>query len=112
MPARPRRRTHHCVYIVELSKEVLSEPRFRKANATYRLGFPCVYVGMTGLSPDVRFDKHKAGIQSNKFVRLYGLHLLPQLYEVYNPMPYDGARDMEVELAIALRAKGYGVWQG
>ena len=63
---------------------------------------------MTGLSPDVRFDKHKAGIQSNKFVRLYGLHL----YEVYNPMPYDGARDMEVELAISLRAKGYGVWQG
>ncbi len=112
MPARRRRRPHHCVYIVELSKEVLNEPRFRRANATYRLGFPCVYVGMTGLSPDVRFDKHKAGIQSNKFVRLYGLRLLPQLYEVYNPMPYDGARDMEVELAIALRAKGYGVWQG
>jgi hypothetical protein len=42
----------------------------------------------------------------------YGLHLMPQLYEVYNPMPYDGARDMEVELAISLRAKGYGVWQG
>jgi hypothetical protein len=112
MPARRRRRPHHGVYIVELSKEVLNEPRFRRANATYRLGFPCVYVGMTGLSPDVRFDKHKAGIQSNKFVRLYGLRLLPQLYEVYNPMPYDGARDMEVELAIALRAKGYGVWQG
>jgi len=112
MPARRGRRPHHCVYIVELSKEVLDEPRFRKANRTYRLGFPCVYVGMTGLSPDVRFDKHKAGIQSNKFVRLYGLHLLPWLYEVYNPMPYDGARDMEVELAIALRDKGYGVWQG
>ena len=107
-----RRRDHHNVYIVELSKEVLNEPRFRKANETYRLGFPCLYVGMTGLSPDVRLDKHKAGIQSNKFVRLYGLHLLPKLYEMYNPMPYDGARDMEVELAISLREKGYGVWQG
>ena len=42
----------------------------------------------------------------------YGVRLLPALYEVYNPMPYDGARDMEVELAIALREKGYGVWQG
>ena len=112
MPAKRGRSARHCVYVVALSKEVLNEPRFRRANATYRLGFPCVYVGMTGLSPDVRFDKHKAGIQSNKFVRLYGLHLLPKLYEVYNPMPYDGARDMEVELAIALRAKGYGVWQG
>jgi hypothetical protein len=112
MPAQRGRSAHHCVYVVELSKEVLNEPRFRKANETYRLGFPCVYVGMTGLSPDVRFDKHKAGIQSNKFVRLYGLHLLPALYEVYNPMPYEGARDMEVELAISLRMKGYGVWQG
>ena len=37
--------------------------------------------------------------------------LLPELYEMYNPMPYDGARDMEVELAIALREAGYGVWQ-
>jgi len=112
MRARRRRPQHHSVYVVELSKEVLNEPRFRKANQEYRLGFPCVYVGMTGLSPDVRFDKHKAGIQSNKFVRLYGLHLLQRLYEAYNPMPYDGARDMEVELAIALREKGYGVWQG
>ena len=111
MPAKLGRRPHYCVYVVELSKEVLNEPRFRKANERYRLGFPCVYVGMTGLSPDVRFDKHKAGIQSNKFVRLYGLRLLPRLYEVYNPMPYDGARDMEVELAIGLREKGYGVWQ-
>ena len=27
------------------------------------------------------------------------------------PMPYDGACDMEVELAIGLREAGYGVWQ-
>jgi hypothetical protein len=100
------------VYVVELSKDVLNEPRFRKANPRYRLGFPCVYVGMTGLAPDLRFDKHKAGIQSNRYVMQYGLQLLPRLYEMYNPMPYDGARDMEVELAIGLRDKGYGVWQG
>jgi hypothetical protein len=100
------------VYVVELAKDVLSHPRFVRANPRYRLGFPCVYVGMTGLSPDVRFDKHKAGLQANRFVTKYGLHLLPRLYEMYNPMPCDGARDMEVELAIALREKGYGVWQG
>jgi hypothetical protein len=27
-------------------------------------------------------------------------------------MPYEAARDMEVELAIALREQGYAVWQG
>ena len=42
---------------------------------------------------------------------VYGLRLLPALYEVYNPMPYEAAREMEVELAIALREAGYGVWQ-
>lgn len=41
----------------------------------------------------------------------YGLRLLPTLYEVYNPMPYAAAREMEVELAIGLREDGYGVWQ-
>lgn len=104
-------RNHYHVYVIELSKDVLFEGKFRKANPDYVMGKPCVYVGMTGLDPDLRFDKHKAGIQSNRYAKEYGLRLLPELYEVYNPMPYDGARDMEVELAIALREKGYGVWQ-
>jgi hypothetical protein len=105
------RRYHYHVYVIELSKDVLYEPRFRKANPDYADGKPCVYVGMTGLNPDARFDKHKAGIQSNRFVREYGLRLLPELYEFYNPMPYQGACDMEVELAIGLREAGYGIWQ-
>jgi len=108
---RPRKHHHH-VYVVELSRDVWGEPRFRKNNPDYDIRKPCVYVGMTGLNPDERFDKHMAGIKSSRYVRKYGLHLLPQLYEVYNPMPYEAAREMEVELAIALRAKGYGVWQG
>jgi hypothetical protein len=82
-----------------------------KANPGYKPGKPCVYVGMTGLDPDVRFDKHKAGIQANRYVQRFGLRLLPDIYEAYNPMTYDDARAMEVELAIDLRSGGYGVWQ-
>jgi hypothetical protein len=121
-PAKPRvnkppvtlkspRSHHYHVYAIELSDEVWNAGRFRRANPDYRLGQPFVYVGMTGLDPDVRFDKHKAGIQSNMYVLRYGIRLLPALYAMYNPMPYEGARDMEVELGIALRALGYGVWQ-
>lgn len=106
-----RRRHHHHVYVVELSSGVLGERRFVKANPGYQPGQPCVYVGMTGLDPDVRFDKHKAGLQANTYVQRYGLRLLPELYALYNPMPYDAARDLEVELAIDLRESGYGVWQ-
>jgi hypothetical protein len=112
MKKKARRRHHYSVYVVELAPEVLQHGRFRRANPNYDAVKPCVYVGMTGIDPDVRFDKHKAGIQSNRFVMLYGVRLMPELYEVYNPMPYAAACEMEVELAIALREQGYGVWQG
>jgi len=102
----------HNVYVVELSPEVLQEARFRRANPDYDATKPCVYVGMTGLKPEERFRKHKAGIRANRFVQRYGLRLLPRLYSYCNPMPYQGAREMEVELAIGLREEGYGVWQG
>ena len=105
-----RRRDYH-VYVVELSDQVWNAARFRRANPEYQLGKPFVYVGMTGLDPDVRFDKHKAGIQANTFVRDHGLRLLPHLYAGYNPMPYEAAAAIEVELGISLRAAGYGVWQ-
>ena len=102
---------YYHVYVIELSKDVLYERRFKEANPDYISGKPCVYIGMTRLDPDARFDKNKAGIQSNRYFQQFGLRLLPNLYEVYNPMPYDDARDMEVELAISLRDAGFGVWQ-
>ncbi len=105
------RRKHHNVYVIELSKDVLYEGRFKRCNPGYVTGKPCVYVGMTGLDPDVRFDKHKAGIQSNRYVKEYGLHLLSDLYDAYNPMSYDEACDKEVALGIDLREAGFGVWQ-
>ena len=105
------RRPHHNVYVVLLSPRVLQEAKFRRCNPQYEATKPCVYVGMTGLDPDDRFDKHKAGIRAASYVTLYGERLLPELYACYNPMPYNAARDMEVELAIGLREKGYGVWQ-
>ena len=110
-PGAKRRRRHYHVYVVELSPEVLRHARFVRANPGYVTGKPCVYVGMTGLDPDLRFDKHKAGIQANRYVTQFGQRLLPELYELYNPLTYDEARSLEVELGIDLRESGYGVWQ-
>jgi hypothetical protein len=106
----PQKLSHH-VYVVLLDDTVLNEPSFRKANPHYQYNKPCVYVGMTGLTPELRLARHKAGVKGNRFVLKYGLKLLPPLYEVYNPMPYNDARDMEFELAIGLRDEGYAVWQ-
>ena len=99
------------MYVIELHLDVLQEPAFRRCNPGYVAGRPCVYVGMTGLDPDVRFDKHMAGIQSNSYVRRYGLRLLPDLYEGFNPMSYQDAVAREVEVGSDLRSAGFGVWQ-
>jgi hypothetical protein len=106
-----RSRHRHSVYVIELDPAIYNSARFRKANPEHDLTKPCVYVGCTGLTPEQRFEKHKAGIRANTFVQRFGLRLLPKLYAYANPMPYDAARDMEVELAIALREQGYAVWQ-
>ena len=109
---KPPRSNHYHVYVIELDDRVWNSGKFRRCNPEYVMGKPFVYVGMTGLDPDVRFDKHKAGIQANRFVTDYGVRLLPALYEKYNPMPFQAAKEMEVDLAIALQARGFGVWQG
>jgi hypothetical protein len=86
------RRKHYHVYVVELSNDVLLNARFMRSNPDYQPGKPCVFVGMTGLDPEVRFDKHKAGIQANRYAQEYGQRQLPEIYALYNPLTYDEAR--------------------
>lgn len=74
-----RRKQYH-VYVVELPDEVLLSARFMRSNPNYVPGKPCVYVGITGLDPDLLFDKPKARIQANRDVQEYGRRLLPDLY--------------------------------
>lgn len=106
------RRHHHNVYVIELHRDVLYESRFTAANPRADRLQPCVYVGCTGLSPEQRFDNHKAGLRANRFARKYGLRLMPEVYAVFNPMPYRAALEIERDLAQDLRALGWSVWQG
>src|SRR5204863_10103739 len=82
---------HHCVYVVYL----------RNPRGDGRAGY---YVGMTGLTPEARFENHKQGIKAASVVRRCGERLVPKLYEHLNPMPYPEAVRMERELADQLRA--------
>lgn len=103
---------HHHVYVV------LLDPRAAKLRTILRLNpardpaKPCVYVGMTGLAPEERLQNHKQGIKASGIVRRYGVRLLPELYECFNPMPFDVAVEMERELAEDLRKSGYTVTGG
>jgi len=103
---------HHHVYVVLLNAAVSKIRKVRAANPDRDRKKPCVYVGMTGLTPEERFANHKAGIKDAWAVKRYGIRLLPELYEYLNPMPYEAASKMEVDLAEDLRRAGYTVTGG
>jgi hypothetical protein len=103
---------HHNVYVVLLDPAVGKIRTVRAENPNRNPKMPCVYVGMTGLTPEDRFANHKAGIKAASLVKRYGVHLLPELYEHLNPMPYEAAAQMERDLAEDLRRAGYTVTGG
>jgi len=90
---------HHSVYVVYL----------RDPKGDGKAGY---YVGMTGLSPEERFENHKRGYKSASVVTRCGERLVPRLYEHLNPMPYAKAVEMEVALADSLRKRGFVVFGG
>ena len=90
---------HHSVYVVYL----------RNPRGDGTAGY---YVGMTGLSPEQRFENHKNGVKSAAVVRRCGERLVPRLYRHLNPMPYEEAITMEVALADSLRKRGFLVYGG
>ena len=103
---------HHSVYVVELAPAVGKLRKVRAENPLRDPKKPCVYVGMTGLSPEERFANHKAGIKDAALVKRYGIRLLPDLYAHLNPMPFEAAARMEIDLAEDLRRGGYTVTGG
>ena len=105
----PDRRFH--VYVIELDRAVLNNRKFAKANPDHDPEKACLYVGMTGKSPDERFAQHKAGYRASRYPREFGRWLRRRLYERFNPMTYEEACAKEVELAEDLRRRGFAVWQ-
>jgi predicted GIY-YIG superfamily endonuclease len=90
---------HHSVYVVYL----------RDPKGDGKAGY---YVGMTGLSPEQRFENHKRGYKSAAVVTRCGERLVPKLYEHLNPMSYAKAVEMEAALADSLRKRGFVVFGG
>lgn len=103
---------HHSVYVVLLDSKAAKDRKIIKENPNRDKTKPCIYVGMTGLSPEERFKNHKSGVKAARVVEKFGLRLLPELYAVFNPMPFEAAAEMERELADDLRRAGYSVAGG
>ncbi len=103
---------HHSVYVILLDPAVLRHSSVLRLNPERDPAKPCLYVGMTGLPIEERFENHKAGYKAAWVVEKYGVQLLPELFAHLNPMPYEAAAQMEIELAEELRAAGYTVTGG
>src|SRR2546423_9060948 len=103
---------HRNGYVILLDPKVANHRSIWRMNPKRDPKKPCVYVGMSGLPPEHRFENHKHGYKAAWVVEKYGVRLLPELYEHLNPMPYEAALQMELELAEDLRNEGYTVTGG
>src|SRR2546426_7981851 len=103
---------HHHVYVVLLDSKAAKDRRLLKTNPNRDPAKPCLYVGMTGLAPSERFWNHRNDVKAARIVRRFGVRLLPELYECFNPMPFEAAAQMERDLAEDLRQQGYTVAGG
>jgi len=83
-------RLHHRVYCVELHTKVRGDRRFQRQNRYTTPAMTCLYVGSTGLEPEVRFANHLRGHKGCPLVRKYGLRLRTDLYADFptiDPLP-------------------------
>jgi predicted GIY-YIG superfamily endonuclease len=99
------------VYVIELDPSVGKIVKFRKQSPHYLFGNRCFYVGQSAQKPPIRFKQHKDGYKSNTYARKFGLKLVPQFYEKYNPIPTrKDAEELESYIAQKLRKERFGVW--
>ena len=91
------------LYVVELSDD--AGPRVNPDK-------PSVYVGQSYREPRERFWQHRTGYKASRWVRKFGIRLLPRLYKDLNPIYSDERYEAEEELAEELRSQGYTVYGG
>lgn len=108
-----RRKEFH-VYVILLQAEALEiYPHLINSNPKRRTNYPCLYVGYTGKTPEIRFKQHKNGRKASEMVKRFGICLVPDLYAHMNPIKsYQQAIAMERDFAAGLRQHGYTVSAG
>ena len=102
----------YTVYVVLLDEYVGTLPQMRLRNPKRDPSKPFVYIGLTPLRVDRRFDYRRATPKTEWRVHQYGVRLMPELCEDLNSMTLEKALHTARKLAEDLRAKGFGVANG
>lgn len=103
---------HYRVYVVLLDESVARLPQMRVRNPDRDPSKPYVYVGLTSLPLNRRFNFRKATPDHEWRLHRFGVRLMPELCDSMRPMPCDQALQAAKIRADDLRAKGFGVANG
>lgn len=108
-----RERDRYNLYVIKLNSSVLNEYKFLVRNNESDRTKPCLYIGITGKSPEERYQNHIDGHRAANYVRKYHdaeSGLLKDFFDCLNPMPRETAVKMEKEFAEAFKKQGFPVW--
>lgn len=108
--SRGRVRRQRYIYVIVLRKGVLADKRFREKNLHYQGRRLCLYVGLSVLTPEVRFQQHLDREHASRIVRRYGKRVLASRCKKISSL-YETALQRERQHAQQLRREGYAVWQ-
>jgi hypothetical protein len=102
----------YSVYVVLLDEYVGTLPQMRLRNPKRGPSKPVVYVGLTPLPVNRRFDFRRATPEHEWRLHKFGVRLMPELYDSLRPMTCKRALQTAKKLADDLRAKGFCVANG
>jgi hypothetical protein len=107
-----KRELRYSVYVVLLEAYVGTLPQMRRRNPKRDPSKPFVYVGLTSLPVNRRFDFRRATPEHEWRLHKFGIRLMSELYDSFHPMTCKRALQTAKKLADDLRAKGFGVANG
>jgi len=96
----PETKGNYNVYIILLARVKNKYPGY------------ALYVGQSFRKPKMRYKQHIKGYKASRWVRNYGICLLPSLYEHLNKMTREEAEKLEVEIAKELKKVGIPTYGG
>jgi hypothetical protein len=99
------RERRYSIYVVLLDPYIGTLPQMRRRNPKRDPSKPCVYVGLTSLPVNGRFDFRRATPEHEWRLHKFGVRLMPELYDSLRPMTCKQALQTAKELADDLRAK-------
>ena len=106
------RERRYSIYVVLLDPYIGTLPQMRRRNPKRDPPKPFVYVGLTSLPMDRRFDFRRATPEHECRLHKFGVRLMPELHDSLHPMTCKQALQTAKNLADDLRAKRFGVANG